>query len=47
MASGKCPFSGVGKVLIGMQSPGLETNYPLEAINAGNHSQAIVLLNAK
>lgn len=47
MAGGKCPFRGVGKVLLGMQSPGLETSDPLEAINAGNHCQAIELLNAK
>jgi hypothetical protein len=47
MVSGKCPFSGAGKIQLAMQSPGLETSDPLEAMNAGNHSQAIVLLAAK
>jgi hypothetical protein len=47
MTGGQCPFSGGGKVEPGMQSPNLETNDPLEAMNAGNHSQAIALLNAK
>ena len=47
MAAGKCPFGGGGKVQLGTQSPGLGTSDPLEAMNAGNHSQAIVLLNAK
>ena len=47
MASGKCPFSAVGKVLIGTQSPGLETSDPVEAMNAGNHTQAIMLLNSR
>ena len=47
MKSGKCPFSGAGKIQLAMQSPGLETSDPLEAMNAGNHSQAIVLLDAK
>ena len=47
MASGKCPFSGAEKIQLAMQSPGLETSDPLEAMNAGNHSQAIVLLAAK
>lgn len=47
MAGGKCPFRGVGKVRLGTQSPGLETSDPLEAMNAGNHYQAIVLLNAR
>ena len=47
MASGKCPFSGVGNVQLGTQTPDLQTSDPLEAMNAGNHSQAIALLNAK
>lgn len=47
MAAGKCPFGGGGNAYLGMQTPGLETSDPLKAMNAGNHSQAIVLLNAK
>lgn len=47
MASGKCPFSGAGKVQLATQKPELETNDPLEAMNAGNHAQAIGLLTAK
>ena len=47
MSGGKCPFGQGGAVQLGMQAPGLKTSDPLEAINAGNHAQAIVLLNAK
>ncbi|ABW32086.1 peroxidase family protein [Acaryochloris marina] len=46
-AGSKCPF-GFGKnVQLNTQSPGLETGDPLEAMNAGNHAQAITLLNIK
>lgn len=47
MVGGKCPFSPGGTIQLGTQSPDLETNDPLVAINAGNHAQAIVLLNTK
>ena len=47
MSGGKCPFGKGVAVQLGMQAPGLKTSDPLEAINAGNHAQAIVLLNAK
>lgn len=47
MAGGKCPFGWGGNVQLDTQSPGLQTSDPLLAMNAGNHSQAIVLLNAK
>lgn len=47
MAGGKCPFAAGGAVQLGTQSPGLETSDPLEAMNAGNHAQAIELLKAK
>lgn len=43
---GKCPF-GFDRIKLNTQKPGLETCDPLEAINAGNHAQAIELLNAK
>ena len=43
----KCPFGFGKKVQLDTQSPGLETSDPLEAMNAGNHAQAIELLNAK
>lgn len=47
MTGGKCPFGGGRNVQLGTQSPDLETRDPLEAMNAGNHAQAIVLLNAR
>ena len=44
---GRCPIDLDQKVQLDTQCPGLKTDDPLEAMNAGNHAQAITLLEQK
>ena len=44
---GGCPMGADRNVRLDTQCPGLSTDDPVEAMNAGNHAQAIELLQPK